>query len=131
METLKQTADTVLTTHQIADRLYELLVRNNTQTVWDELFSENAQNIEPEHALARGSRNAGSLAEIRQKSKEFDENIEEVHSGEVGRPIVTQNHIALTMTMDVTMKGIGRTTLEEIVVYEVKEGKIVKEIFFY
>jgi hypothetical protein len=35
------------------------------------------------------------------------------------------------MGMDCTMKGMGRQKLEEIAVYEVKDGKIVKEQFFY
>jgi hypothetical protein len=35
------------------------------------------------------------------------------------------------MGMDVTMKGQGRSKMDEIAVYEVKDGKIVKEQFFY
>jgi limonene-1,2-epoxide hydrolase len=35
------------------------------------------------------------------------------------------------MGMDVTMKGAGRINMEEIAVYEVKDGKIVKEQFFF
>jgi hypothetical protein len=35
------------------------------------------------------------------------------------------------MGMDVTMKGQDRAKMDEIVVYEVKDGKIVKEQFFY
>jgi hypothetical protein len=33
--------------------------------------------------------------------------------------------------MDVTMKGRGRMNLEEICVYQVKDGKIVREEFFF
>ena len=35
------------------------------------------------------------------------------------------------MGMDVTMKGAGRVKMDEIALYEVKDGKIVKEQFFY
>lgn len=35
------------------------------------------------------------------------------------------------MGMDVTLKGMGRRQMDEIAVYEVKDGKIVKEQFFY
>jgi hypothetical protein len=31
----------------------------------------------------------------------------------------------------VTMKGSGRMKMDEIALYEVKDGKIVKEQFFY
>jgi hypothetical protein len=35
------------------------------------------------------------------------------------------------MGIDATYKGMGRQKLEEIAVYEVKNGKVVKEQFFY
>jgi len=35
------------------------------------------------------------------------------------------------MTLDATMKGRGRINLEEICVYQVRNGKIVREQFFY
>jgi hypothetical protein len=35
------------------------------------------------------------------------------------------------MGMDVTMKGMGRMKMDEVAVYEVKNGKIVKEQFFF
>ena len=46
-------------------------------------------------------------------------------------PLVGGNHISLAMGMDVSMKGMGRMKMDEVVVYEVKDGKIVKEQFFY
>ena len=54
-----------------------------------------------------------------------------MHGGYVGEPIVAGNHIAIAMGMDVTMKGAGRMKMDEIALYEVKDGKIVKEQFFY
>jgi hypothetical protein len=57
--------------------------------------------------------------------------VEEVHGGWVSEPLVAGNHIAFGMGMDVTMKGKGRTKMDEIAVYEVKDGRIVKEQFFY
>ena len=35
------------------------------------------------------------------------------------------------MTLDATSKSMGRMKMDEIAVYEVKNGKIVKEQFFY
>jgi hypothetical protein len=44
---------------------------------------------------------------------------------------VAGNAIAMTLSMDVTMKDRGRTHLEEVCVYEVnKDGKIASEQFF-
>jgi len=33
--------------------------------------------------------------------------------------------------MDVTMKGMGRLNMDELIVYHVKDGKIVSEQYFY
>lgn len=57
--------------------------------------------------------------------------VEEWHSNEVSEPLVAENFIALTITPEVTMKGRGRQKLSELAVYEVKDGKIIKEQFFY
>jgi len=54
-----------------------------------------------------------------------------MHGGYSNEPIVAGNHFAVLMGMDVTMKGAGRMKMDEIAVYEVKDGKIVKEQFFY
>jgi ketosteroid isomerase-like protein len=35
------------------------------------------------------------------------------------------------MGMDVTMKGFGRMNMDEVCVFEVKDGKIVSEQFFF
>ena len=57
--------------------------------------------------------------------------VENFHGGEVSDPVVTGNWFALTMTLDATFKGRGRTKMEEVCVYQVRNGKIVKEQFFY
>jgi len=57
--------------------------------------------------------------------------VEEVHGGWASEPIVAGNFISVAMGMDVTMKGQGRMNMDEIALYEVKDGKIVKEQFFY
>jgi hypothetical protein len=57
--------------------------------------------------------------------------VEEVHRMFTSEPIVTANHIAVAREMDMTVKGFGRIQLNEIMLYEVKDGQIVSEQFFY
>ena len=57
--------------------------------------------------------------------------VEEMHSGFVSDLVVGGNFISCAMGMDVTMKGMGRMQMDEIAVYEVKEGKIISEQFFF
>jgi hypothetical protein len=57
--------------------------------------------------------------------------VEEMHGGYSSEPIVAGNHFAVAMGMEATMKGQGRSKMDEIALYEVKDGKIVKEQFFF
>jgi hypothetical protein len=55
----------------------------------------------------------------------------EVHSTDVDGPFVNGTQFACRMTIDVTPKGGERTTLSEIVLFTVREGKVVEERYFY
>ncbi len=66
-----------------------------------------------------------------QKGKQFASMIEERHGGSCSDAIVGGNRFSIAMSLDATMKGMGRQVLDEICVYEVKDGKIVQEQFFY
>ena len=57
--------------------------------------------------------------------------VEEMHGGWVSEPLVAGKYIVVAMGMDCTYKGMGRQKMDEIALYEVKDGKIVKEQFFY
>ena len=54
-----------------------------------------------------------------------------MHGGFSSDPVVGGNFFSVAMGMDATMKGMGRVKMDEIAVYEVKDGKIVKEQFFF
>jgi hypothetical protein len=57
--------------------------------------------------------------------------VEQMHSLKVSDPIVGGDAFACSMVMDLTMKGRGRMNMGEICVYQVKDGKIVSEQFFF
>jgi hypothetical protein len=123
------TKEAVMTTQEIADRLHELFEEHKWEQAQEELFSEKAQSIEP--AKATGMLSVEGLDNIKKKGEMFAANLEKVHGGYLRGPIVAGNHIAFGIGMDCTMKGAGRSMMEEIAVYEVKDGKIIKEQFFF
>ncbi len=122
-------AEKTLTTAEVAARFNELAKEGNWNKIQDELFAENAVSIEPSNSP--GLQSVEGLAAIRQKGKKFEESVEEMHGGYSSDPLITGNHFAVAMGMDATMKGAGRVKMDEIALYEVKDGKIVKEQFFY
>ena len=123
------TLEAVMTTQEIADRMYELFKENKWAEVQQELFSDDAESIEP--ANSPGMQSVKGKEALKKKGDDFNNMIEEVHGGYTGQPVVAGNHIAFAMGFDATMKGMGRQKMDEIAVYEVKDGKIIKEQFFY
>lgn len=123
------TAEAVMTTQDVANRLNELFKENKWNEALNELFSQDALSVEP--PTSKGLQTVEGLDNIKKKGEEFNNMVEEMHGGYVGEPIVAGNFIALTMGMDVTMKGAGRMKMDEIALYEVKDGKIIREQFFY
>lgn len=120
-----------MTTEQVANRFFELSKEGKFDVILNELYSNDCVSIEPDHGVEEGLTNANGLDEIKLKGQKFNESIEAMHGGYTGEPIIGGTHFSLTMGMDVTMKGRDREKMDEICVYEVKEGKIVKEQFFY
>jgi hypothetical protein len=123
------TLEAVMTTQDVANRLAQLFKEGKWMEAQNELFSQDAVSIEPAHA--QGLQTVEGLDNIMKKGQQWSEMVEEMHGGWSGEPIVGGNFIAVAMGMDVTVKGKGRSKMEEICVYEVKNGKIVKEQFFY
>jgi hypothetical protein len=123
------TLEAVRTTQEVANRMNELFKEYKWAEVQEELFAEDAESIEPEHSP--GLKSVKGKDAIKKKGEDFNNMVEEMHGGWVSEPLVGGNHISFAMGIDATYKGMGRQKMEEIAVYEVKDGKIVKEQFFY
>lgn len=119
----------VMTTQEVANRFNELAQSGQWDKIQEELYSEDAESIEPPNSP--GLQSVKGLKAIKEKGRKFNEAVEEMHSGYSKEPVIAGNHFAVAMGMDTTMKGMGRVNMEEIAVYEVKDGKITKEQFIY
>lgn len=122
-------AEQTRTTTEVAARFNELAKEGKWDQIQDELFAENAVSIEPPNSP--GMQSVEGLAAIKEKGKQFNEMVEEMHDGYSTEPVVAGNFFSVAMGLDATMKGMGRMRMDEIAVYEVKDGKIVKEQFFF
>jgi len=121
-----------MTTQQVANRYYELAAQNNWPAILDELCSANLVNKEPEHVTARGIQPVTTgLEAVKAKGIANREMIEAVHSQHCSAPLVAGNFFTVVLSRDVTFKGMPRTTKEEIAVFEINDGKIISEQFFY
>ena len=117
-------------TVEVANRLVELCRQGNFEGAQKELFADDAVSIEP-HGTDDFQKETKGLDAILEKGKKWGEMVEEAHGMEVSDPLMADSSFAVTMRMDVTMKGRGRMQMEEVCVYEVnKNGKIASEQFF-
>jgi len=122
-------AEQTRTTAEVAARFKELAQEGKWDQIQDELFADNAVSIEPPGTP--GLQSVEGLAAIKEKGKQFNEMVEEMHDAYSTDPVVAGTHFSVAMGLDATMKGMGRMRMDEIAVYEVKDGKIVKEQFFF
>jgi len=118
-----------MNTQEIANKLVEACRTGKSHEMQTELYSENAVSWEQEGG--NFDVKTEGLAGIRKKGEQWQSMVEEIHSSEISDPIVAGNHFSCRMAYEVTMKNVGKIQMEEIAVYEVNDGKIVSERFFY
>jgi len=117
-----------MTTKEIANRLVKLCREGEFEKAQSELFAQDAISIEPQSTPDFAKETKG-LKAIKEKGEKWMNMVQETHEMEVSEPIVSDNSFACTMHMHVTMKQRGEMDMTELCVYEVKDGKIVKEEF--
>ena len=123
------TKDRVMTTHEVATRFNELAQQEKWFEIQDEFFADNVRSIEPPGSPYLG--NAEGKASVHKKGKDFVSRVTAFHSASTTEPVVAGNHFAIGREMDVTVEGHGRIQINEIILYEVKDGQIVLEQFIY
>ena len=121
-----------MTTQEIANRYYALASQSKWVELQDELHDEHVVCQEPEHVAARGIQvmTKGKEA-VKAKGMANRELIEAIHDQYCSEPIVAGSYFTVALKRDVTFKNRGRMQLEEICIFQVREGKIVSEQFFF
>ncbi|MFZ6014098.1 MAG: SnoaL-like domain-containing protein [Bacteroidota bacterium] len=123
------TPKTTLTTAQVAARFNELAQKEKWFEIQDELFADNVRSVEPAHSPY--FKYAEGKVPVRKKGEDWVARIQAAHGRYTSPPIIGSNHFAVARNVDITVEGIGRIKIEELMLYEVKDGKIVLEQFFY
>lgn len=118
-----------MTTAEIANRLVDACRKGDFEGAQKELYAEDAVSIEP-HGTDDFAKESKGLDAIIEKGHKWSEMVEEFHECIVSDPLVADQSFAVTMTLDVTMKGRGRAKMTELCIYHVKDGKVVSEQFF-
>jgi hypothetical protein len=123
------TQQKVLTTQEVAARFNELAQQEKWFEIQDEFFAENVKSIDPPGSPYFGY--AEGKATVRKKGEDFVKRIEALHRAYTSDPLVAGNHFTVGREIDITVQGHGRIQINQIMLYEVKDGQIVLEQFFY
>ncbi len=117
-----------MNTKDVANKWAQMCKEGQNLDCVNELYAENVVSREmpgyPEEIVS-GKQNVWN------KNKQWLDNVVEFHGGEVSEPVVAGNHFTSKMSFDVTFKDRGRQQMEEVCVFEVNDGKIVSEQYFY
>ena len=119
----------VMTTQDVANRLVELCSKGDFEGAQRELYADECISIEP-YETPDFAKETKGLDAILAKGEKWGSMLEASYGMKVSAPLVATNAFAVTMSMDVKMKGRDRMTMTELCVYLVKDGKIVSEAFF-
>lgn len=118
-----------ITIEKVAERFDTLAQQEKWFEIQEEFFSDNVVSIEP--ADSPYFKNAEGKDLVRKKGEDFLKNIEAVHNLHTTHPVIAGNHFAVGRNVDITVKGLGRVKIDQIMLYEVRDGEIVSEQFFY
>lgn len=121
--------ETTLTTKQVAARFNQLAQQEQWFQIQEKLFADDVKCIDPPNSAYFGY--AEGKAAVRKKGEDWVKRIEAGHSNVYKEPIVSANYFTVGREVDITVHGFGRIQINELMLYEVKDGKIVSEQFFY
>ena len=123
------TTEIIRTTEQVASRFHELAQQEQWFQIQDELFAKDIKSLEPPGSPWLGD--VEGKKAVRKKAEDWVAKIEKVFSAHTSAPLVAPRHFVVNRSLDVSVKGFGRIQMDELMLYEVREGLIVKEQFFY
>ncbi len=116
-----------MTTQEVANKLVEYCRLHQEEKAYQELYSPEITSVE----MSEPMKEVHGMDGIEKKGQWWNENFE-VHGNTFSDPVVADNHFAVKIWMDTTHKPSGqRSQMNELAVYQVKDGKIWREQFFY
>ncbi len=117
-----------MNTQDMANKLVAFCREGKYEECYEQLYSENCISIEPAGAFMEVCE---GMEQIAAKGIAWTEQMKEFHGSSIGDPIVSGRFFSVPMMLDYTTKDDQRKQMEEICVYEVQDGKIILEHFFY
>jgi hypothetical protein len=118
-----------MTTQEVAARFHELAQKEQWFEIQNEFFSDDVTSTDPAHSPYMGY--AEGKQAVRKKGEDFVARIEAFYGAMTTAPMVCGNHFSVGREIDIAVRPHGRIQIKQIMLYEVRNGRIVSERFFY
>lgn len=116
-----------MTTQEVANQLVTLCRLGKNDEAIAQLYHNDIVSVEAEG----NPRQVSGIDAVVKKGMQFMDTFE-VHGSEISEPVVSSSHFAISYKIDVTQKQSSqRFIMDEIALYQVADGKIIREEFFY
>ena len=112
----------------VADKLIALCRQGKNAEAINTLYAEDVIGFEPAPANYHTTR---GLVNIKENAKKWAANLAKIHKSIITEPTIIGNYFAYGYAHDVEFKDRGRVAERELCIYEVKNGKVIREEFFY
>ncbi len=120
----------MMTAQEIGNELVALCRQGKNMEAIEKLYSPAIESVEALDHPQIGRVQTG-LDAVKGKNRWWADN-HQIHKAEAGGPFVNGDRFIVHFTYDVTPKQTGRRmTMTEAGLYQVRDGKIAKEEFFY
>ena len=113
-----------ISTATVAARLIELCKEGKFLEAQHELYDTDIISIDPDGSKTVGASNMNA------KEEQFLAKIEKFHNISWSDPLIAGSYFTVILKLEIEFKKIGHKSLEEVCVYQVRNGKIVFEQFF-
>ena len=125
---MMETSKTRMKINEIAKNFVDWRNSDNAAKLRTELYSPDIESIEDGNTSEIG--HVKGMEGLKKKGAGLSQDFE-VHNIKASSPVVADNFFSVKFEIDTTNKKSGkRSTLSEIGVYKVEDGKIVKEHYF-
>ncbi len=119
-----------MSTLEVGRKLVSLCREHKDAEALKTLFANDAVSVEAA-AMPDMPQEARGIEAIKGKGQWWQDN-HEVHSASVDGPYPNGDRFAVRFSYDITRKATGeRVKMDEVGLYTVRNGKIVREEFFY
>lgn len=124
------TSSTPTSTATIGQELVDLCRQGRNGEAVDRFYSRDIVSVEPSGSPEMPAETKG-IDSVHTKHTWWNDNME-VHSADVRGPFVGDGEFAVYFNYDTTFKPSGqRSSMREMALYTVNDGRIVREEFFY